>query len=69
MTWMDVETVIMSEIHQTDKDISHDITYIWNFKNGTNEFIFKTEMESQMQKSYCYQMKMGEGRGKLGDWY
>ena len=70
MTWMDVETVIMSEIHQTDKDISHDITYIWNSKNGTNEFIFKTEMESQMQKKVIVtKMKMGEGRDKLGDWY
>lgn len=70
MTCMDLETVIMSEIHQTDKDTSYNITYVWNLKNGTNEFIFKTEVESQMQKKVIVtKMKMREGRDKLGDWY
>ena len=31
-----------------DKDKYHDITYIWNLKNGTNELIYKTELELQM---------------------
>ena len=35
-----------------------------------NEFIFKTKVESQMQKKVIVnKMKMREGRDKLGDWY
>ena len=46
-TWMDLETVIMSEVSQ--RQIPYDITYMWNLKkNGTNEPIYKTEIESQM---------------------
>ena len=31
---------------KSDKDI-YDIIYMWNLKNNTNEFIFKTERDSQ----------------------
>ena len=31
-----------------DRQISYDIIYMWNLKNGTNEVIYKTEIESQM---------------------
>ena len=31
-----------------ERQILHDITYMWNLKNGTNELIYKTERESQM---------------------
>ena len=43
---MDGETVRLSKIKQ--KDNFDDITYMWNLKNGTNEFIYKKEIESQM---------------------
>ena len=40
-TWMDLETVIMSEISQTE--ISYDTPYMWNLKrNYANELIYKT---------------------------
>ena len=46
---MDLEIVILSKVSQTEKDKYHDIAYIWNLKkNGTNELIYKTEIESQM---------------------
>ena len=46
-TWMDLETVILSEVSQTEKDKYHDITYMWNLKkNHTNEPIYRTEIES-----------------------
>ena len=47
-TWMDLETVILSEISQTRQ--IHNTAYMWNLKkkNGTHEFIYKTETESQM---------------------
>ena len=33
-TWMDLEIVIPSEVSQTQKAIAHDITPMWNLKNG-----------------------------------
>ena len=31
-TWMDVEIVKLSEVSQTEKELSYDIAYIWNLK-------------------------------------
>ena len=45
VTWMDVEIIVLSEVRQ--RQISHDITYMWNLKNSTSEFIYKTETDSQ----------------------
>ena len=46
-TWMDLGIIILG---QTEKEniekISYDITNIWNLKKGTNELIYKTEVES-----------------------
>ena len=40
-TWMDLETVIMSEVSQTE--ISYDTPQMWNLKrNYANELIYKT---------------------------
>ena len=46
-TWMDLEIIILSEVSQTERQISSDITYTWNLKNDTNELIYKTETDSQ----------------------
>ena len=43
-TWMDLEIVILSEVSQTQKGKYH----MWNLKKGTNELIYKTEVESRM---------------------
>ena len=40
-TWMDLEIIILSEASHTDRDKYHDITYMWNLKNDTNELIAK----------------------------
>ena len=37
---MDLETIITSELSQTEKD---DITSGWDLKNSTKELIYKTE--------------------------
>ena len=48
VTWMDLELVILSEVSQTEKDKYHMISLICGIqKNGTNEPIYKTEIESQ----------------------
>ena len=40
-TQMDPETIILSEISQTERQTSHDTTYMWNPKYDTNELIYK----------------------------
>ena len=45
---MDLEMVILSEVNQTQKDKYHMISFICGIKEGTNELIYKTEVESQM---------------------
>ena len=42
-TWIDLEIIILSELHQTK--INNDISYMENLKiNGTNELIYKIEI-------------------------
>ena len=33
----------------------YDITYMWNLKNNTNKFIYKTETDSHRKQIYGYQ--------------
>ena len=42
---MDLEIIIPCEINQR-KANTDGITYMWNLKNSTNEFIYKTETDS-----------------------
>ena len=47
----------------------YDITYMWNLKYDTNELIYKTETDSQIQKTtYGNQRGSGGGSDKLGVW-
>ena len=47
-TRMDLEIIILSEVSQTEKDKYYMIiTYMWNIKNNINEFIHKTETDSE----------------------
>ena len=46
--WMDLESVIQSEVSQKEKDKYHMISLICRiYKNDTNELIYKTEIDSQ----------------------
>ena len=65
-TWVDLETVMLGEISQREKDkyhmISYDITYMWNVKkNSTKSLIYKTEIESQVQKTNIWLPGRREG--------
>ena len=43
-TWMNLESIILSEVSQTEKEKYHDIPFMWNLKrNDTNELTYKTE--------------------------
>ena len=54
-TWMELETLILSEVRQKEKDkyhkrerqIPYNITYLWNLKYGTDEPIYKTDTDLQ----------------------
>ena len=35
-TWMDLESIVLNEISQEEKDKHSDITYTWALKNATN---------------------------------
>ena len=43
---MDLEIIIVSEKSQKERQISDDITYMWN-KKYTNDFIYRRETDSQ----------------------
>ena len=45
-TWIDLEIVILSKVSQTEKEILHDLSSMWNLKkkNDTNELTYKIEI-------------------------
>ena len=44
---MELESVILSEVSQTERE-EYSTSYIWNLKiNDTNELTYKTETDSQ----------------------
>ena len=66
-TWRDPEIIILSK---TEKDEYHNITSMWNLKkNDIIELIYKTEIDSQMQKTNLWLPKgKNKQRNKLGVW-
>ena len=65
--WINLEMIIVSEVSQ--RQISYDITYMWNLQSGTSEFTYKTETDSQTQKTNLWLPKgKGAGRDKLEVW-
>ena len=48
MRWINLELIIHSEVSQKEKDKYHILTHIYGIsKNGTEEFIYRAEMEKQ----------------------
>ena len=46
--WMDLGTLILSEVSQKEKDKYHmPITSMWNLNHGTNELIYQKNTDSQ----------------------
>ena len=65
-TWMDLEIIILSEVSQ--RQILF-IVYMWNIKNNTNESIYKTETDSDIENKLMVNKGEREGRrDKLGIW-
>ena len=60
-TWMDLDSIILSGVIETEKD-RYGITYMQNIKNSTNESIYKIEKDSQKQKTNVSSPKGKEGK-------
>ena len=68
-TWTDLEIIILSEVSQTKTNIKLYHLYVESKKNSTNELIYVTETELQMQKTYLWLPSEREtGCDELGDW-
>ena len=58
---MELETVIQSEVSQEEKNKYRTLTHICGIqKNGTDEMVCKTEIETQMQRTNLWTPR-GEG--------
>ena len=45
--WMDLEMIILRRISERKRELTIDITHMWNLKNEMKELIYKTEACSQ----------------------
>ena len=66
-TWMDLEMIILSESDR-ERQLSYDITYMWNLKKYTNELIYKTTRLTDRENKLMVTKVGGVGRDKLGVW-
>ena len=63
MRWMNLESILQSEVSQKKKDKYHILTHIYRiYKNGTEELICRATVEKQTQRIEFW--TWGEGRRK-----
>ena len=59
---MDQETIILSEVSLTEKDKYHMISLImWNVNYGSNELIYRIEVDSWIADLRLSKGRAGEG--------
>ena len=64
-TWMELETLILSEVSQKERQIPYVFTYIWSLIKGTNESFHRKETHGFGEQTCGCQ----GGRGGNGtDW-
>ena len=64
-TWMDLEIIILSKSNR-ERQISYDTPYMWNLKKkDTNELIYKTETDPDLEKTNLWLAGEMGGRDKL----
>ena len=60
MQCMNLEPIIQSEVSQKEKDKYHILTHIYGIsKNGTEEFIYRAEMEKQTWRTDLWTLEEG----------
>ena len=58
---MDLDIIILSSSKSDrERKIPYDITYMWNLKYDTNELIYKTEIDSDIEN------KLMVAKGEMG---
>ena len=62
VTGMDLEIIILSEISQ--RQISYDITYMWNLKYDTKEHIYETNRLTDIESRLLFAKEEGSCRRK-----
>ena len=63
---MELETLVLSEMSERERQIPYDISYVWNSIHRTNEAIYRKETNS-----WAWRTDFGcqEGGGGIGmDW-
>ena len=66
-TWVDLETVIQSEVSQKEKNKYHILTHICGIqKNCTDEPVFRAEIETHMQRTNVWTPRGESGGGIRG---
>ena len=64
-TWMDLESVILRQVSQTEKEKYYDIPYMWNLKiNSANELTKQKQTHRLREQIYGFHGKYG-GKGHL----
>ena len=58
--WIKKMCIYTMEYYSAIKKNGYDITYMWNLKYDTNEFTYKTETDSQTQKTNLW---LPKGKG------
>ena len=64
--WMGLKNTLFSEINQR-KLMLYDTTSMLNLKNNTNEFIYKPQKVSQIQKKKKKKKQLVITKGRKGD--
>ena len=64
-TWMELKTLLLSEVSQKEKDKYHMISHIWNIIHGTKEIFHRQENHGLAEQTCGCQ---GGGGGSGMDW-
>ena len=68
-TCMQLEILILYAVSQKEKDKYHIISHMWNLKHGTNDPIYKTEIDhGQGEHTYVCQGEGGREWNGQGVW-
>ena len=62
-TWTDLENIIQSEVSQTKTNVIWYHLYVESKKNDTNQLTYKTETDSQTEKTNVWLPKGWWGEG------
>ena len=62
-TWMELETLILSDESERQRQIPYDITYNWNLISSTNEHLLRKENHGLAEET-CGCLMGGGGSGR-----